>query len=128
MNPGNLKPPAKKGEIRNPKGKPKGTLAGKTIINRFMQAVIDKKLFNLDKKEVNLFVGGKSLTAQEMIYIAQFAKAMKGDTKAAEFLKNHSEGLLTQKSEITTAQPLNISFAEIPKIEESDKEDIEIHE
>ena len=77
--------PAQKGEVRNPKGKPKGTKNWKTIINEIVNVQIDNK-------DENVFVKGKKITPQQIIIIQQVQKAMKGDTKSAEVLMNRMDG------------------------------------
>lgn len=74
--------PARKGDIRNPKGKPKGTIHINTIVQELM---LDPK-FNAwihDPKE-----GYKKLEGipAKAIVKAQMLKALQGDTKAYDSL------------------------------------------
>lgn len=79
--PENLKP-AKKGEVRNPKGRPKGSFSWKKILREEMQ------------ERFRTSIGGKRQTLEVARAIVKAAalKAMKGDVKAAQFLYEALEG------------------------------------
>lgn len=89
----NLKP-AKKGEIRNPKGKPKGTLNSKTILKRFMA---------IEEKVRNPMTGtDEKLTLAETLYLVQLAKARKGDLSSFKEVMDRWEGRAQQSIDHTT--------------------------
>lgn len=56
-------------------------------------------------------VKGKNITVQEAIMLAQIQKAMKGDTRAAEFVRDSSGNKLKEGIEITGE--INNPFAEL---------------
>lgn len=87
-NPENLRPP-KKGEVRNPKGKPKGCRAFKTIFREFMEATQDRK---------NPVTGNvETLTIQQQIVLALIGRAMKGDVGAFREIADRLEGKVADK-------------------------------
>lgn len=81
--------PAKKGEVRNPKGKPKGTKNFKTIIEEFLPVETDA---------VNPMSGKmEKLSVGQQIIIALLAKAKKGDVSAIKELLDRIDGKAEQK-------------------------------
>lgn len=83
--------PAQPGEIRNPKGKPKGTLSAKTIIKKWLKGKED--ITNpITKQKVKL-------TQLDIMVLKQIEKARKGDTNAFNALLNRSEGMPKQQVE-----------------------------
>jgi hypothetical protein len=88
----NLIPP-KKGEVRNPKGKPKGTLNRATIAKKWLKAM---------ESAVNPITGkDERLTQSDIITLAQIKKARKGDTHAYKALMDSGFGLPKQEIEQT---------------------------
>ena len=89
-NPQNLKP-AKKGEIRNPNGRPKGSKDMSTIMREMLDTLVDVK----DKNGAKL--GKKSY---KMLIIAKLMKkATDGDLRAVEILLDRMEGKASQPVE-----------------------------
>lgn len=81
--------PAKKGEVRNPKGKPKGTKHLSTIIQE-LQDEVDWDLTTLKSKdELSKKYGKNGMKA--LVYVA-YSKAMSGDVKAMEWMAKHGYG------------------------------------
>lgn len=76
--------PAKPGEIRNPKGKPKGTRHLSTVIQELM---MDDD-FELKLKNGEILKGAPSRKISETMY----KLAVSGNTKAAEWLAKHGWG------------------------------------
>lgn len=76
--------PAKKGEVRNPKGKPKGTKNFKTIIEEFLSVETDA-MNPMSGKLEKLSVG-------QQIVIALLTKAKKGDVSAIKELLDRIDG------------------------------------
>lgn len=77
--------PSKKGEVRNPKGKPKGTLNAATIIRRILA---------MEDKAINPLTGKEERTSYlaQMVH-AQVNKAIKKeDTQALKELLDRTEG------------------------------------
>lgn len=102
--------PAKKGEIRNPKGKPKGTKNFKTIYKKYLAL----KLKPSDQEFDIPFVDkDQELSLREMMILRHIKKAIgKADVKDIEMIINRVDGLLSQKidNEITIKE-----FPEIAK-------------
>lgn len=73
----NLRPPIKKGEVRNPKGKPVGTLNANTILNRWLTVIT---------KENGVEKGKEEMSQLDAVVAAVIVKAKKGDVPAANFL------------------------------------------
>lgn len=76
--------PAKKGEVRNPKGKPKGTIHLSTHI----QNMLNDPDFELKLKDGSLLKGAP-LPA---IIKTAIAKSISGDTRAMDWLAKHGYG------------------------------------
>lgn len=101
----NLIPP-KKGEVRNPKGYPKGVPHSKTRLKRLL--LLTENLTNPITQEVEGF------TVAEQLDLAQIIKARKGDTKAYTAIMDRLEGKPNQsvdmnvqdKVEATTEQKI----------------------
>lgn len=75
--------PAKKGEIRNPKGKPVGTLNRSTILRKWLEAA-------------GKMSGG---TVADDMALALIAKALKGDVAAFKELYDGAFGKVVDKQE-----------------------------
>jgi hypothetical protein len=87
----NLKPPVK-GEVRNPKGRGKGTPNFKTILKRWMfQTETVQNPYTKTKEE---------LSQLDVMVLAQVAKARKGDTTAFNALLDRLEGRAKQSIDI----------------------------
>jgi hypothetical protein len=81
----NLRPPVK-GEVRNPKGKPKGTLNTKTIMRMIMKAKVDVTVAEKVCKHMRPFTGALAhLTVQQVAHMQQANKAIAGDLHALRF-------------------------------------------
>lgn len=86
--------PAKKGEIRNPKGRGKGALNTRTILKNFL---------NIEMKQKNPFTKKEEqMTVLELMNLKQIANALEGDLNAYKEIINRYEGLLTTKTDITS--------------------------
>lgn len=99
----NLIPPVK-GEVRNPGGKPKGTLNSKTVLRR---------LLALTENAKNPITGEMEEMSQlEIITLKQLANARKGDLKAYREMLDRLEGKAQQSVDMTTQgekiEPLQI--------------------
>ncbi len=108
-NPQNLIP-AKKGEVRNPKGKPKGLQHSKTRLRRLLELTQD--LTNPITGEVEGF------TVLEQLDLQQIIKARKGDLGAYREILDRLEGKTKDDS---LQQQININF--INKIPRPPKRD-----
>lgn len=81
--------PAKKGEVRNPNGKPKGTKHLSTIIRNILDDVDWSKTNLKNKDEVQKKYGNKGWDA--LTYVA-ITKAMAGDPQAMKWLAENGYG------------------------------------
>ncbi|MFZ4525665.1 MAG: DUF5681 domain-containing protein [Chlorobium sp.] len=85
--------PAKKGEIRNPKGKPKGTRNRATIARQFLE---------IELKTENVLSGQQEmLSVSEIIVMAQAKAAIEGSLKACEWLFDNAYGKQSENSTVT---------------------------
>lgn len=100
--------PAKKGEIRNPNGKPKGTRHLSTIIRNIMEDIDWGKTNLKNKDEVQAKYGTKGWDA--LTYVA-VTKAMAGDPQAMKWLADNGFG---KKIDLTTDDEpitgINVNF------------------
>ena len=104
-NNGNLIPPVK-GEVRNPKGKPKGSLNSKTRLIRLLTVMQD--ITNPITGEVEGF------SVLEQMDIAKIQKALGGDSKAYEILLDRLEGKPNQADPV--GDDINIKFEVINRV------------
>lgn len=88
--------PAKKGEIRNPKGKPVGTLNRSTIVRRWLEAA----------------GATKGLTKADELVLAALKRGLNGDISAFHALMDSGYGKVADKSEskVEGALDIKISF------------------
>lgn len=96
--------PAKKGEIRNPKGRGKGVLNSKTRLLRLLELITETK--NPVTGETEEF------TIAEQLDMQIISKARKGDLKAYEILLDRLEGKAKQSTEIEVSGGINITWEE----------------
>ena len=96
--------PAKKGEVRNPNGKPKGVQNSKTRLLRLLELVT--KVRNPVTGEEEDFSIAEQLDMQII------AKARKGDLKAYEIILDRLEGKPKQSTELEVSGGLNIVWEE----------------
>lgn len=75
----------KKGETRNPNGRPKGALGAKTILKRFLSLI---------EKDVKNPVTGEreDMSVAEVMTLSIIAKARKGDLRAYKEILDRLEG------------------------------------
>jgi hypothetical protein len=93
-NPQNIKPP-KKGEIRNPKGRGKGTRNRSTIVKYWIEAI--ENTTNPITKKI------EDLSQADLMTLAMIKKARKGDVSAYKELMDSAFGKITDKTELTGA-------------------------
>jgi hypothetical protein len=96
--------PAKKGEVRNPNGRPKGVANSKTRLLRLLELVT--KVRNPVTGEEEEFSIAEQLDMQII------AKARKGDLKAYEIILDRLEGKPKQSTEVEVSGGLNITWEE----------------
>lgn len=89
----NLIPP-KKGEVRNPNGRPKGALSTKTILLKYLSTEINGK---------NPFTGKtEEFTLAEVLNLKQIERAMNGDLASYKEIFDRAEGKITTHIDATT--------------------------
>jgi hypothetical protein len=93
-NPQNIIPP-KKGEIRNPKGRGKGTRNRSTIVKYWIEAI--ENTTNPITKKI------EDLSQADLMTLAMIKKARKGDVSAYKELMDSAFGKITDKTELTGA-------------------------
>jgi len=97
MNDQNLIPP-KPGEIRNPKGKPKGTKNRATILKKWIKVRVKIK----DKS--NPLLKEITGTVEDEIMLALIHKARSGDVQAIKEINDTLYGKISDKNELTEKQ------------------------
>lgn len=100
-NPENIIPP-KKGEIRNPKGKPKGTKNRSTILRKWLE--VNEKIKNPVTGEI------EQATVEDSVILALISKARKGDVAAIREILDTNYGKIAERSNIdltTNTKDLN---------------------
>ena len=96
--------PAKKGEIRNPNGRPKGVPNSKTRLLRLLELVQTK---------TNPITGEKEeFSVAEQLDLVVLQKAFKGDLNAYKELMDRLEGKPKQTSEVELSGGLQINWEE----------------
>jgi hypothetical protein len=90
--------PAKKGDVRNPKGKPKGCKNFKTIYKHFLKQKFKKsELEEITGFEIP-FSDDVEMTIQEAIVLRHLKKALgKADYKDIQMIIDRVDGLLKQE-------------------------------
>ena len=91
--------PAKKGEIRNPKGKPPGPNF-KTVLGEILALSLPDGQLNDEAREKFEKRLGRKLTVKEGVIIAMTIKALEGDIPAAREILDRMEGKVAQGFEI----------------------------
>ena len=94
--PENIIPP-KKGEVRNPKGKPVGTKNRSTLLKKWIE--VNAKVKNPITKET------ESGTVEDMIVIALLNKAMQGDIQAIKEINDTLYGKIVDNQKIDLNTP-----------------------
>lgn len=94
----NLKPP-KKGEVRNPNGRPKGALGIKTVLRKWLEAEQNAKNPFTNEEE--------KMTQLDVIILQQLVKARKGDTTAFNTLIDRFFGRAKQTLEVDVDHTTN---------------------
>ena len=106
----NLKPVRTKSEARE-RGKKGGIASGEkrrekkamkeTLETLLQMPLKSDKAVDLDEIKYIAALKGKNITVQEAIMLAQIQKAMKGDTKAAEYVRDTSGNKLKEGVELS---------------------------
>ena len=109
----NLKPVRSEAEARA-KGKKGGIASGKArrekkAMKDTLEALLSMPLKSGKSEDVESIqnlaeVKGKNITVQEAIMLAQIQKAVKGDTRAAEFIRETSGNMMNAESEARIAK------------------------
>lgn len=96
--------PAKKGEVRNPNGKPKGVQNSKTRLLRLLELV---------QKKRNPITGEEEeFTVLELMDMQIIVKALKGDQRAYQEVMDRLEGKAKQSTELEVSGGINITWEE----------------
>jgi len=96
--------PAKKGEVRNPNGKPKGVQNSKTRLLRLLELV---------QKKRNPITGEEEeFTVLELMDMQIIVKALKGDQRAYQEVMDRLEGKAKQSTEVEVSGGINITWEE----------------
>ena len=99
--------PAKKGEVRNPKGRPKGARNFKTILTEYLDVVT---------KAQNPVSGAvEELSMRDQIILQLIAKAQAGDYQAIKDLMDREMGKASESVKLTgdTENPVAITAVKL---------------
>jgi Family of unknown function (DUF5681) len=92
-NPQNIIPP-KKGEVRNPNGRPKGSLNSKTVLQKYLA---------LTEKVKNPVTGEfENMNQLEIMMLSVIKNGRKGDLRAVRELLDRLEGKAQQNVDMTS--------------------------
>ena len=115
----NLKPVQTKSEARS-RGRNGGIASGKArrekkLFRETLESLLSMSLKNskdVTIEEIQSFAGikGKNISVQDAILVAQIQKAMKGDTRAAEYVRDTIGENPSMKIEADMDLDLNISI------------------
>jgi hypothetical protein len=84
--------PAKKGDVRNPNGRPKGSKNRSTIAKQWLE---------INEKAKNPVTGTEEVLSQEdLLTLAQIKKAREGDVNAYKALMDSAYGTPNQKMNV----------------------------
>jgi hypothetical protein len=115
---GTLQTPEKGDPSPNPAGKPKGTLNTATRMKRLFELVVERKNPLTGKKEI--------FTGAELLDMALFKKALKGDVNAYREIMDRVEGKVTttiNTNEYDAAKQVKALFPTLKELRESLEED-----
>tara|TARA_R110001606_G_scaffold316908_1_gene463673 strand:+ start:289 stop:627 length:339 start_codon:yes stop_codon:yes gene_type:complete len=87
--------PIKKGEIRNPNGRPKGSKNRSTVVKELLETILHKQ------NPIDEFDERKEFTAEEMIVAKHIRQAMEGDVQSAKLILDSAYGTPKQTVENT---------------------------
>ena len=100
---------AKKGGIASGKARREKKAMKETLETLLQMPLKAGKAADLDEIKDIAALKGKNITVQEAIMLAQIQKAMKGDTKAAEYVRDTSGNKLKESVELSSG--INNPFA-----------------
>ena len=115
----NLIPP-KKGEIRNPNGRPKGLKNRQTLVREMLEKAAVKKFKGAQDEAFGEDVGVN--TIQEQIIASLVLKAISGDVAATKELLDSGYGKLTEKID-NTHDYKKMESVEVKMVGDSGKEE-----
>jgi hypothetical protein len=105
--------PAKKGEVRNPNGRKKGTKNFKTLYKQFLNLKMKPEDSGF---EIPYADADKELTLKEMMILRHIKKAIgKADYKDIQMIIDRVDGLLKQEVE----NNVNFTIGEPPSVDEA---------
>lgn len=99
---------AKKGGIASGKARREKKMMRETLETLLKMPLTDKKLSDVEQIKSLAALSGKNITVQDAILLAQVKKAMKGDTRAAEYIRDTSGNKI--KNELQLSGNVNNPF------------------
>lgn len=106
-----LRDRATKGGIASAKARKERKLMKDTLAVLLSMPLEDGEVSDIDGIQSYASTNGKNITVQEAIMLAQIRKAMKGDTKAAEFVRDSSGN--KPKDDVAISGNINNPFADL---------------
>lgn len=101
----------RKGGIASARAKRERKAMKDTLATLLSMPLKDGSAHDIDEIQSIASLNGKNITVQEAIMLAQIKKAVKGDTRAAEFVRDSSGNKLKEGIEISGE--INNPFAEL---------------
>lgn len=97
----NLKPPFRKGQSGNPKGRPEGARNRSTVLKELLETVCDfQNPLTLTRQTADL---------ETQVMVALVAKARRGDIAAIKEIQDTLYGKLTEKKELSGRLEIDVS-------------------
>ena len=96
-----LRERARKGGIASGKARKARKAMKETLETLLSMSLKDEEAQDIEQIKSLAKLGGKNISVQEAIMLAQIKKAIKGDTKAAEFIRDSSGNKLKDAVELS---------------------------
>jgi hypothetical protein len=102
---------ARQGGIASGKARREKKLMRETLATLLSMPLKDGSTCDMEDIQSVAALKGKNITVQEAIMLAQIQKAMKGDTRAAEFVRDSSGN--KPKDDVTISGNINNPFSDL---------------
>ena len=120
--PEELREQTRKGGIASGKARREKKMFRETLESLLTMPMKDGKSADVDEIQSFASVKGQNISVQEAILIAQVQKAMKGDTRAAEYVRDTIGEKMPEKVKMDIDVPISEKIAEIEAYIEKGKE------
>lgn len=100
---------AKKGGIASVKARREKKAMKETLATLLSMPLKDGAAADVEHIKSIAAINGKNITVQEAIMLAQIKKAIKGDTRAAEYIRDTSGNKVKEEIDLSSDMNINIS-------------------